>query len=208
MSKFKSAFDQNIERVDSLLYLYSKLKEDEYSDQKNKYKLTDMLRASVVFLHAAFEEYFRNVLNCWLPIKADDEVLKNIGLPGNGGKRPEKFSLSDLASFKDSIVSDLIKLSIKESMDTTSFNSIGDIASWSKKLGLSLVEFNKHSDIEKCIQRRHKIVHEADMNKKDPSSSERQSSIHPDVIVPWKEAYVRIVDIIEQQVSAWEEDNG
>ena len=80
MSEYKAIFDKNIERVESLNALYVKLKQDEQKDSKD-YKLTDILRSEVVFLHSAFEEYFRCVLIEWLPVKASDETLKeNYGL--------------------------------------------------------------------------------------------------------------------------------
>ena len=49
VSERKELFDENIKRVESLVALYVQLKEDNQQDRK-EYKLTDILRAAVVFL--------------------------------------------------------------------------------------------------------------------------------------------------------------
>ena len=69
MSDFKAVFDSNLQRVDSLIAMYSQVKGTEQSDKNKDYRFTDMLRAAVVFLHSAFEEYFRNIITVWLPVK-------------------------------------------------------------------------------------------------------------------------------------------
>lgn len=204
MSTYKNIFDTNIGRVESLNALYSKLKDDNQADSKD-YKLTDILRSSIVFLHSAFEEYFRNILIEWLPIKANDETLKSIPISTNVGKKPEKLFLSDLAHYRDKTVNELIKISVAETLKQKSFNSEGDIRAWCSKIGINLDDFHGIKDIDKAVQRRHKIVHEADMDKMN-GSKEKLTLIYPGMITPWKEAYISLVELIDKQVSQWEEE--
>ena len=205
MSQYKEIFDKNLARVEGLCALYMSLKENNQSDAKD-YKLTDILRAAVVFLHSSFEEYFRNVLIEWLPIRATDETLKAIPISINAGKKPEKLLLSDLAHYRDRTIDEIIHESVLESMKLKSFNNECDIKSWCKKIVIEEDGFPDIKSIDKAINRRHKIVHEADTNREAETNKERLQPIKPGDINSWISSYRDLVVYIDQQVDDWEKN--
>ncbi len=68
MSSNKNVFDNNIQRVDGLCDLYDLLISDKKTNKNKGHYYTDILRAATVFLHSAFEEYYRGVITAWLPM--------------------------------------------------------------------------------------------------------------------------------------------
>ena len=172
-------------------------------NNSNSYILTDILRAAVVMLHSSFEEYFRNVLINWLPQKASDETLKKIPISlYAGNKSPEKLYLSDLAKYSHLNIDVVINESISKHMALKSFNNTSEILSWLSKIDIKLDSFDKLDLIDKCVNRRHKIVHEADMNKQN--NAERLTSIKSGEIIPWIDAYVELVNLIEEFITRFE----
>jgi hypothetical protein len=197
MSEYKEIFDSNIQRIDSLVALYSQIKSTSMSDKNKEFKFTDMLRAAVVFMHSSFEEYFRNVLTKWMPTRGSRDALKNISLPKDAGKNGVKYTLYDFLEFKDKTVSEIFRDSVIEHMSRASFNNYTEICSWGKKIGLSFDSFKCATDLDKAINRRHKIVHEADMTEKQIRPIKEPS------VTLWKESYEQLVDIIETQINVW-----
>ena len=59
MSSHLDRFDQNIARVDNLCNLFETVKE---SKKRPTVKEGDILRAAVVFLHSALENYLRSTI--------------------------------------------------------------------------------------------------------------------------------------------------
>ena len=94
MSTRRWLFDQNIVRVNNLISVFSTNKK---SPKRHSVAEADVLRAAVVFLHAAFEDYLRDVLVQLLPIYGGNE-LSNIALLGNAG-RTEKFTIANLCEY-------------------------------------------------------------------------------------------------------------
>ena len=201
MSDFKAVFESNLQRVDSLIAMYSQTKGTEQSDKNKDYRFTDMLRAAVVFLHSAFEEYFRNIITVWLPVKGTKESLKSIVLPEDAGKNGTKYTLSDLLSFKEKTVGEIFQESVTEYMSRVSFNSYSEICSWGTKIGLTFGTFDKQRDIDKAVQRRHKIVHEADIELR--SSRKQIKGIKEAEVVQWRQAYSELVEIVESETEGW-----
>ena len=206
MSKHKEIFESNLKRVESLCSIYTQLRNDKESDVNKEYRFTDMLRAATVFLHSSFEEYFRRVLIEWLPVKGSEETLKTIPISLKAGKRAEKLFLNDLAHYRDRSVNDIIEESVAESMKLTSFNSEEEIRLWCSKIGIDLGSNHNIREIDKAVKRRHKIVHEADLNRDVLGSSERLRPIRPGEITPWIEAYRSLVNVIESKITEWEEE--
>ena len=201
MSVYKENFGKNIERVKSLHSLYIKLKEEGLTDSKD-YRLTDILRAEIVFLHSSFEEYFRSVLVEWLPIKASDETLKEFPISLKAGKKAEKLFLNDLAHYRDRTIDEIIQESVLETMQLKSFNNEGEIRSWCSKIGITLENFSGLHEIDAAVHRRHKIVHEADTNRN--GNGQRLQPITPGSIAPWIKAYEDLVRLIDDTITEWE----
>lgn len=201
MSAYKENFDKNLERVKSLHSLYIKLKQENLRDSTN-YKLTDILRAEIVLLHSSFEEYFRNILIDWLPIKASDETLKEFPISLKAGKKAEKLFLNDLAHYRGKTIDEIIQKSVLESMQLKSFNNEREIRSWCSKIGISLENFNGMHEIDAALNRRHKIVHEADTNRSD--NGQKLQPINPGNVIPWIKAYEDLVNLIDGIITEWE----
>lgn len=207
MSKYKKIFDSNMERVDSLCALYEKLKDERIPEKREQQRHTDVLRAATVFLHSAFEDYYRNILYEWLPKKADADVFKGYPLPNSKRKRAEKFSLDELLSYREKKVDDLIKESVDKVLQETSFNNYTDVASWADKIELQLNEYKKQSVLNTAITRRHKIVHEADRQQLKTDELSRLSPIQLSDLEKWKVAYKELVNIIDAKITQWEDEN-
>ena len=203
MGSHKENFDKNLERVKSLHSLYTKLKKEDLKDSKD-YRLTDILRAEIVFLHSSFEEYFRGVLIEWLPIKASSETLKEFPISLKAGKKAEKLFLSDLANYRGKTIDEIIRESILETMQLKSFNNEEEIRSWCSKLGITLENFSGMREVNAAVHRRHKIVHEADIDR--DANSQRLQPISPGNITPWIKAYEDLVKLIDDTITEWEDE--
>ncbi len=197
VEQYKQLFDRNIERVHSLRRLYNSLKSDDVKEG-HAYKFTDILRAAVVLLHSAFEEYYRNILICILSKKCTKDNLKNISFLGSAGNHKEKITLGGLLEFREKTVDQLITESIRESLNFTSFNEYQDIIFWSKKIRIDLSEYKDVEKLNRLIQRRHKIVHEAD-NAKD-NDEYKLSPILEGTVKEWIEIVCDLVKIIDNEL--------
>lgn len=193
----------NLSRVDSLLALYQILQKEEARrlvSSKQDARSADILRAAVVLLHGSQEDYVRGMLSDWLFDRADSRELEGISLRGSAQKRAQKFTLRDLAQYKNEQVSDLIQSSIESQLSLVSFNQYSEICSWLSKIGISLTQFKNQSLIENLIKRRHKIVHEVDLNKK----SGKTESIKASTVRSWREAVENMLRIVDEQIEGWD----
>lgn len=195
MSKYKKIFEQNFERIESLMNLYTFIKDEELKENTKEYRFTDMLRCAVVFMHSAFEDYYRQVLIERMTKDYNCAAMHYITLPNS---REKKFQVKDLIEYKDKKVSEILDDAVKGKMQRTSFNNYEDIASWGKKVGLDFEDYSEQSDLNKAIERRHKIVHESDRRE------ERLTSIDPGMVKPWANAYLELIEIIDKQVEETE----
>lgn len=161
MTVEKNQFDEGVNRVSSLLALYDSLQIEGSARTSKEKRPTDILRAALVLLHSAEEDYFRNILIHWYPIKADSKALSEVSLAGSDG-RTSKYSFDRFASFSGKTVDEVISESVREHFSRMSFNSYKDIDSRLKKIGLSLGAYKRQAEIDALIQRRHKVVHEVD----------------------------------------------
>ena len=124
MSEQLTRFDRNIARVDNMCELFEQVKE---TPKRPTVKEGDILRAAVVFLHSALEDYLRGILIDWLPSKGDKKAIDGISL-FTSENRAEKFYLGTLLEFSNMKVSELISESVRVHMSRVSFNDVQDIA--------------------------------------------------------------------------------
>ena len=200
MSIYKNVFDRNIERVKSLCSLYNYLKSEEIKEGKD-HKFTDVLRSAVVCLHSSFEEYYRSVLRDLMPSMCTQEDLCKIQFITKDGKHVEKIAVNNLYQYKGKTVDDVIADFISETFDTTSFNSYSDIMAWAQKIKVDLSGFRSQAEIEKMINRRHKIVHEADNKKMNNCRNEYSlTPILENTVVEWVAVVQDLVNIIDAQI--------
>ena len=168
-------FIDNLLRAENLLQLYYD-KNKGRRGRKNIYQ-TDILRAVVVFLHATLEDFLRSVASVYLP-QAKEEFLNDIPLIGiNDTGRPEKFLLGKLSSFQNKTVQEVISESAQAYLNKLSFSSTKDIAYLLSSLSIRTDHLKSYfSELEQLIQRRHKIVHSADIKARN---SKGQNKIYP-----------------------------
>ena len=200
MSNHFDRFDQNIARVDNLCNLFETVKE---SKNRPTVKEGDILRAAVVFLHSALENYLRSVIAEWLPKKGDKRAIDGISLP-TSESRAEKFMLGALLDFSEQKVSDLISAAVQKHMLRISFNDYTDICSWLKKIEIGLSAFKEQELINNMIKRRHKIVHETDANQKGGQGNHYATSINMQTVKAWENATINLVNEVEKQITMWQ----
>lgn len=199
MSEQLTRFDRNIARVDNMCELFEQVKQ---TPKRPTVKEGDILRAAVVFLHSALEDYLRGVLIDWLPIWGDKKAIDGISLL-KSENRAEKFYLGTLLEFSDMKVSELISESVRLHMSRVSFNDVQDIATWVNKIGLTLKDFHDQEAVNNMIKRRHKIVHETDANQKSGQGNHYAASINVQTVKAWETAVVNLVNEIEKQIVMW-----
>ena len=104
--------------------------------------------------------------------------------------------------YNDKTIKELIQESVKNHMSRISFNSYGEICGWGGKIGLDFSSYENGSEIDKAIQRRHRIVHESDMNISEFGKRTLRAIKESDV-VSWKQSYKDLVEVIENQIVNW-----
>ncbi len=153
-------FIYNLKRITQILKESFRLLD---STQEFKNYADEILRISVVFIHASLEDFLREFVRIRFkenPLKIIDEVPL-VGF--SPISRPLKFSLKNLIKHKRKTVEGLINESIDEYLDRISFNSTTDIANALKKSGIDISKLRKYfSQLNEMIERRHRIVHRAD----------------------------------------------
>ena len=123
----------------------------------------DLVRASVVFTHAALEDFLRTMAERFLPETGED-ILNDVPLYGSAGAgRAEKFLLGKLTQFRGKSVDEVIRESVSEHLKRSTYNNVNEIAVVLKQMGFDPSEHNaEFAEINVMIQRRHLIVHRAD----------------------------------------------
>jgi hypothetical protein len=146
---------------------------------------TDILRASVVFLHSRIEDLLRSLLE-WKWPTAKPEHLEEVPLDGD---KLRKYTLSDIAKHRGKTVDELIEGSVKAALERSNFNSVDEVASVLTRSGVdtkTLAPFA--ADLEAMMKRRHWIVHRADRNVAQGSGQFPALSLHPNTVKAWLSA--------------------
>ena len=196
MSTHLDRFDRNIQRVDNLCGIFEVVKA---TPNRPTVKEADVLRAAVVFLHSAMEDYLRGVLTEYLP-GHDTRNLENIALYQNEG-RASKFSLGTLKPHGELTVAELIRKSVEEQMRHTSFNDTNDISGWLSRIGISTNGSEVDlAQLNLTIKRRHKIVHEVDANQYSGRGNHNAASINLQTVKSWESNVIAFVNFVESQL--------
>lgn len=207
-SELYKRFEGNMRRVESLISIYESLRESDFSFDKET-KVADILRAAVIFLHGSQEDYIRSILINWFPERANKDALKSITLIGKEG-RPQKYELGDLIAYRDRTVGQLIGDSVEYSMGRQTFNNLSEIDTWIKRIGLSLEGLSaaEKGSINTLIQRRHRIVHDVDLDRASRAglkSNGIAAPINVQMVRSWKKAVEYLVKELEKQIEEWGE---
>ncbi|MGB9236201.1 MAG: HEPN domain-containing protein [Terriglobales bacterium] len=147
----------------------------------------DILRAVVVLTHASLEDFLRTVAGLFLPY-ADEKILDGIPLAGLGG-RPEKFFLGKLTKHRGKTVDDVIQESVSQHLNRETYGNIREIDILLKSIGIDSSTYEaSFPKIAAMIERRHQIVHRADMVKEDRSKDSRIEPIAASEVLQWSQA--------------------
>jgi hypothetical protein len=180
----------NVKRVTDLLQAAK-------ATEKNKPELEqDILRSAVVLLHATLEDQLRFVASIILPV-CDKRVLDDYSLPDK--KRKEKFTLGDLRSYWGKSVQTLITESIKAHMETYSFSKTDKIVALLKQMEIEQPDVNL-PQIQGMIDRRHKIVHEADMVQDECLGEWVLAPLAANTVAEWLDTVHRFIALVNSSV--------
>lgn len=162
---------ENLDRVRNLVLIYESLASPEKKHGKHD---ADLLRAAVVLLHAALEDFVRSLLAWRLPL-AEPETIKKSKL---------QVPLYQILAKKDQSVDSIVSETIDELLSRRTYNSKDDVTTALKSIGLETSKL-KISELEVAMTRRHKIVHRADRGSEKESA--KVNSIQADHIKKWIE---------------------
>jgi len=180
-------FARNIKRVKNLHSLYDTSKTQ--GRGRKSVQDTDVLRASVVLLHATLDNFLRGLIRIMLP-NSEESALNSIPLAGSEkGGRPEKFYLGALVRHKGKTIEKLLQESVFEYLEQISFNDTTEIMSRLKNIGITYSDdgLDYLPAIDTMIKRRHNIVHQADANRDTQRGSYHAQSINKGMVNGWIE---------------------
>lgn len=178
-------FIEHNKRIENLIRLYESHPDTKVKGRKGT-DSTDILRATVVLLHAAFEDMCRSVERHMTPY-ATKEAVNEIPLKGTGDKgHASKFFLGELLPFRGRTVDDVIQESQREYLSRATYNSVDDLYSLLTKYGLKKKHFDPYlDDIAAITKRRHRIVHQADRNEAKGKGQHQFQSIGKSTVYRW-----------------------
>jgi hypothetical protein len=162
----------------------------------------DVLRAAVVFLHASLEDFLRSVASSLLPT-ASETALNEIPLKsGSRNGRPEKFLLGALTRFRGKSVDQVIRDSVASHLERSNFNDVQEIARLLESLGLQRgIGKDFYSDLAELIERRHQIVHRADVVDDPTGDGADIRPIDPQRILDWLRTFEKFMSEILPEVT-------
>jgi hypothetical protein len=147
----------------------------------------EILRSAVVLNHAYLEDFLRTLANRLLP-ERDEGALKDVPLAGVSSRGRVQFSLADLVRHRHKSVDSVIRESVSEYLERSTFNNTTDIAQLLGRLCLDLRRLNRtFPALEQMIRRRHQIVHRADEVKTPDSDTYRLQPIALSEVRAWLE---------------------
>lgn len=147
---------QNLNRADRLVQLGERIGGSDGDE---------LLRASVVLLHATFEDFLRVFAGEWIVARAPASVA-GIPLVKDGDqRRGDKFTLSELAEHHGKTVDTVVAESVRHYLDTKSFGNMTEVATLTEQCGWKLDDAFEtvKGTIAAMMRRRHQIVHRADI---------------------------------------------
>jgi hypothetical protein len=149
---------------------------------------SDLLRASVVLLHATLEDVLRSALELRLP-QADAEHLTMLKF-AVGKQAKEHITISELSRHRGKTVDQLISERIDAYLERSNFNNIADLEHALRRIGVETSLLDPHkAHLLGMMQRRHWIVHRADRDPSPGSLEHAQTrQISVKTVMDWESA--------------------
>jgi hypothetical protein len=143
----------------------------------------DLLRATVVFLHALLEDTLRELQRHRLLIGGSSALDK---IPIIGFSVGEKFAFKNLVGFKGQKVDDLLLQSVEGYLESATYNNAAQVSAALTSCGLDSSHFSSYmSELEAMSKRRHQIVHRGDYIKVSGRGNHRISSLNSATVDQW-----------------------
>jgi hypothetical protein len=185
----------NLERASNLVEIYEKHLLG-VGKGRRPVSSSDILRASVVFLHAALEDFLRNLAEWKFP-KGGHDLLNKIPLVGQRNGRAEKFYLGELVKHKKKTVDQVLKESVSSYLERSNYNNVGELKTLLSDVGVDPTKVSSHfNELSKLMLRRHHIVHRVDRNDKPGRGHHRAKPINHGNVKAW----IRRVDAFIKDV--------
>lgn len=145
---------------------------------------TDVLRASVVMLHASMEDLLRSIAYWKLP-SAPAQVLQNIPLVSSAPAT--KFTLGALSAHRGQTVEEVIESSVNGYLERSNYNNSDEVAAFLSSVQIDVEQIRPHfGQIQPVMDRRHQIVHRADQDDEAVGrGNHRVTSIGHGTVVNW-----------------------
>lgn len=194
LAEIERTFETNLARVENLVSLYSPRR------GRTKVHESDILRASLVLLHASMEDFLRSLM-IWKIETFDEETLTKYGFPSGHKRGKEKITLGELSAYKGKTVDALIEEAVSAQLtDYSSFNDLGEVRRALVTCGVSAAAIDGHDfgKLHEMISRRHNIVHKAD---RDEAARGRGNHKTKSLGKPTVEKYIQSVKNLKTFVS-------
>ena len=220
LNNIKENFYRNIKRISSLLKIYDNIA-TKVQGRKGITE-TDILRASIVMLHASLEEVMRGFAVIFWIEKDSDFINKRVPFydPENNTKKSaDKYNLGDLCKLdRNMTIQDLLQKSVDNYIYSKfTINDVKQLNSEIENIfGKDFIDTLKlldphqnievgtpkrgkkrkvclHTELENFFTRRHRIVHHADINSINGQGNHTARSINKDLPKKWKECIEFIV---------------
>ena len=192
LTEASARFEENVDRVRNLVRLYDSLGGGKPGRRPKQ--ATDVLRSAVVLLHAALEEFLREVSRKGLASSLPQE-LDRVPLAGTG-RNAEKFQLGSLVKFKDITIAQLLQESVNEHLEYSSYSDPGAVKRTLSAVGLQID--HDWSGLSAMMRRRHQIVHQADKNPEHGTWGKPKTQLIRQGVV---EGWIEIVGALVRKIA-------
>lgn len=193
-----STAKQNLSRVTNLIVIYE---QNLLGQGRGRRPVAsgDVLRAAVVLLHAALEDFLRSLAEWKIPM-AEKDVLDKIPLTGQRG-RPEKFLLGDLAGHRGKRVDQIFKESVDNYLEKSNYNNISELKAVLEDVGIDSANVSHHfNKVSKVMLRRHNIVHRVDKNDTSGRGNHRAKPINHRQVRNWVSGVDQFIDDVANEI--------
>src|SRR5690606_18931676 len=189
---------ENLARVRNLVAIYSTHLAGAGRGRRGAHQ-TDVLRSTVVLLHATLEDFLRSLAYWKLPA-AGKVVLDDIALVGLG-PNPKKFFLGELDAHRGKLVEQLIAESVNEHLERSNYNNTQEVASLLQAIGINVPAVNNSFQaLDQAMARRHQVVHRADRDETPGRGNHNVRSIGTTQVTTWIDAVEQFTTDVLAQV--------
>lgn len=179
-----TVFGENMQRAQSLISIYKRLAE--LQNKKTAIHSTDILRAAVVFMHAALEELIRSLIIVTYANAPQCEIDKVPLFLQRRSRQAEKFLLGALVEHKHLTVDQVIQKSVESHFQNQTFNNRADLVRAMEMIGVKKGMAKKMlPTLDAMLDRRHQIVHRVDRPKSKDDQWIRATSLSPRHVEKW-----------------------